>query len=411
MYFMIIYILNKFLFDYLSREMTQPVYYIIVAIGTILYFFNQILKSRHIDKGSTSFLIYMFLIIVNGIFLANNDQRPVGIIQYITYPLSLFALLYYSRGYTQWNRLEKFLVAWGGVISILAVIENLTKRPLLPNTSYSFIYNNQAPGVYVYYDGTTSFRASVFQGSPMILAIMLGASFLVSFHLSFITKKSRYKLSALIIVLGILSTGSRAPLLLTFITALILYSMYYKNGLLNKTKKDNFIFIFLILFVLFVILITFGNYINTGIKSIDNIIHRFSSVFNFTSEWGNLERINRWTFYIKRFLNKPFFGYGIASTNATVKTNINIDAHGITTESGVLCRLVETGLIGTCSFYIFIKQYYDKAFKKNKVNSLLFKSIFLLFLFEDIILQILTELLPSFYFYLIICMAINSNHK
>ena len=151
-YFMIFYVFNKNLFDLVTFGLAKTVYYTIVFIGTALCMIKLALNSKY-RKIVISFVLYVTVIIVNGLLYADAEHMSVGMIEYITYPLAFFALLYYFKAVNNYYKLFLRVIYWSGITSVLAVIEYLTKRSLLTQTASS---------MYTYYDGVSSFRAVVF---------------------------------------------------------------------------------------------------------------------------------------------------------------------------------------------------------------------------------------------------------
>lgn len=64
-----------------------------------------------------------------------------------------------------------------------------------------------------------------------------------------------------------------------------------------------------------------------------------------------------WTYYLNEFIVSPCFGRGVAITSNLVTNNLSL-FNGLFTisvaESGLLTRLVESGLVGTILYHLFI---------------------------------------------------------
>ena len=398
--------LNKNLWDYMFGALAKNLYYLLLfALGICgLVMFIRKKETRMI---SVSFIIYAVVIVLNGYLIANAEQRSEGFVEYLVYPLPMFALAYCMNYKHTYTGIIKIMPYWGVITSLLAGLEYFTKTPILP-TSYE--------GIYRFFDGSTSFRSVVFIGSPMILSVLLGISLITAIYLSEFEKNKNYKKYIPIIFLGILFTGSRGPLVSTLMGIILMYYLRAKHERKNKKIIGFFVWSFFLLFLILLKMSLFPDF-ETGISFVDNTISRFGSSFNL-SEWGNKERILRWTYYINQFIKYPLFGYGIASTSASVISNAKVTLHGITTESGVLARLVETGVVGVipyycmfiCSIKISISQLKRDVGKLNQSIFYIISGILCLYIVENLILQISLDIYCTFFAWLFIAYGINVKH-
>ena len=405
---MIFYVFNKNLFDLVTFGLAKTVYYTIVFIGTALCMIKLALNSKY-RKIVISFVLYVTVIIVNGLLYADAEHMSVGMIEYITYPLAFFALLYYFKAVNNYYKLFLRVIYWSGITSVLAVIEYLTKRSLLTQTASS---------MYTYYDGVSSFRAVVFVGSPMMLGILLAVSLIVAvYFVNVYKKKNIYKIIMLDLV-GLMATGSRGPLLFCIIGISVMYIYFFKQKIVGKNTFIRISFLIIILFLFVMILIIKPDF-SVGIPAIDTLISRFSSVFN-TKEYGNAERLTLWSYYLNKFSKKPIMGYGIATTSALISTNAYATYNNVVTESGVIARLVETGIMGTLTYYGFIfvvlkssiQGSLKKKYKGTYRNTAIFVvGVVVLILLEDIILQISLDLFCTFALWLILAFSLSMRMK
>lgn len=399
LYAMIFYVLNKNLWDWLFGGIAKNLYYFIVAIGTILcilHYFN----NRSFRGILFLFFLYCFVIISNGMLLANSEQFSVGIIEYITYPLSFFALLYYMKDKTDYYALYKSLMRWGVITSIIAIYEFIVRKSILPDFEGR---------IYTFDNGASSYRSTAFIGSPMMLGVVLGAIFIITVYYHYIQKNKKYIKYIALDLVGILCTGSRGPLIASLLGVVFMYYYFYKK---DGIKKKNFLMITfaVVIAILFLFIVMIFPDFSTGIETVDFMIYRVTSALNFSSEWGNVERLSRWSYYINRFFNKPITGYGIATTSAAVQSNSMVTLHGITTESGILARLVETGLFGFLTYFAFlikiIKNGCSNTIDKNSTILFVF-GIVAMFLIEDVILQISLDLFCTFILWFALAYANN----
>lgn len=388
LYMMIFYILNKNFWDLIFGSLTKNLYYSLVFLGTICCFYRY-LSQKRMRTIFILFSLYCIIVFCNGVFLSNTEQFSVGIIEYISYPFSFFALLYFMKDQTEYFNLFNKIMAWGALTSILAIYEFIVKKPVLPGSEGM---------IYTFDNGASSYRSTVFIGSPMMLGVVLAAIFILTLYYYYLYRNRRYFFYLTFDLLGILCTGSRGPLIGCLIGACVMYYFLCKN---DGMSRNVFVLTMLIIVITAIIIMTkmiFPSF-SFGIETLDFMIYRVTSALNFSTEWGNVERLNRWTYYISKFIEKPFVGYGIATTSAAVKTNIAVTTHGITTESGVLARLVETGIIGFVSYLLFFIEVVKQAFlsKNEGDRSKLFViGIVVLFTIEDMVLQISLDLFCTF---------------
>ena len=408
LYYMIIYILNKNLWDHFLGSLSKGLYYGVLFVCAIGGVYKLIVRKES-RRVVIFFLIYVAVVAINGLLIANDEQRPVGFMEYLVYPLSFFAILFCMERKKDYRQIMTLYVYWAAITSILVMIEYIRKAPLISSMeNYEYHYYNGKSII-------TAYRPIAFIGSPMILAIFLGIGVLVCVYLSEFENQKKTRVLILIILIGILATGSRAPLLSTVIGIAAMY--YYKEKVGRGNRKfliGCLIAIFGLLF-LFVFTFVFPNF-KTGISFIDTVYSRFATTLDFKQEWGNVERLARWSYYLDRFVKNPVVGYGIASTSAAVASNTFATIHGVTTESGIIGRLVETGVVGCipyyCMFFSAISLSYRKlkAYAKNRVNSTFFLLIgtVILFLVEDAVLQVSLDIFATFVIWLFIAYAYNT---
>ncbi len=397
-WYLLIYFLNKNLFD-LPTSAFKLLYYTIIVITGLLGILKMLRDSRSTRGLVILFGLYSLYIVFNGLYLSNSYQFVQGIIQYLIYPLPIFSFYYCLDNTSDNYSLYSFYIKWGVVTSFLAFVEYTTKRPLLGG-EYK---------VTTYYDGSRAFRASVFIGSPMTLAVLLAFVAVICFYLYNRKSQKKYLLYFLVNVLGIIFTGSRAPLVALIIGLAVMYATLFDNGKMSRNTFSRLLFFAGIGVSVIVIVFAFGNRIQFSNAAINQLITRMASTFNFTSEWGNMERLRRWTYYLSVFKENIFTGIGIAKTSAAVSTNqIIASAHGVTTESGVIGRLVESGIIGTGLYYIFFYRLLLLVKNNNADESTslaYFWGVIAVFLVENIVLQLSFDIFVYCILSFIICSA------
>lgn len=402
-YYMIFYVLNKNLFDLLSRGITKYLYYPIVALFGLLGLIKCI-KTKYYRNITFSFVFYALFIIFNAFITFDKERFSIGIIEYITYPLVFFSLLFLFHGFEngeQINKLIYSLFCWSFITSILAVYEYLSRKPVLS------IY-----GAYIYYfsDGTNAYRAGVFIGSPMVLAVILGMITVLIVYDFKVEQKNKFIILIIVNLMGIFATCSRGPLLFTIVSIGFLYFFLLWKNLLDRNTIFR-LFVACFLLCILVCILFFGG-VKTGISSIDTLIARFGSTLN-VKEDGNNARLMIWKYYLGRFVEHPFIGHGVSATSNLVSNNLS-HFNGYFTitvaESGVITRLVETGIIGFALYSVFlwnclkivVKKKNKNSCRKMKYSNILSICFVLIFVLEDIILQISTDMFANFIFFMLI---------
>lgn len=405
LYVMTMYVLNKELVDWMLGGASKLIYYGLVA-GCALLGMLQLLTKERSRSLVLNYVAYCVIVLLNGLILSNSEQFKVGIIEYVTNSLVFFSLLFLMSGSKEHTNLLKTIVVWGVITSVLAVYEYVAQEPVLPD------YEGKLS---LFQNGSSSYRATVFIGSPMILGVVLGAAMIIACYFHYKERNLLYLGAAVVILGGILCTGSRGPLLCAVGGMVVMYAVIFlRNGISRATAIVLGAGCGLCLLVVLFLLLNPD--FKTGIEQVDFLIYRFTSSFDFSNEWGNVERLNRWGYYIGEFLKRPMFGYGLASTSAEVSTNQMVTAHGITTESGVLARLVETGLVGTIAYYslliLSLKKglrglFRDKLNRDQSDTRFFAVGVVALLLFEDVILQISLDLFCNYVMWFALAYVVN----
>ena len=407
MYFMIFYILNKNLFDLISFGVLKYLYYGVVVIGSVLGIIESFRKQSR-TPFLIAFLVYALIVVANGLLTFDSERFVVGLTEYLSYPIVFFPLLYFSKGFKKTIQIRKLLysiIIWGALASLLAVFEYITKQSILYGTSVA---------TYKFFDGTESYRAGVFIGSPMILAVVFGSILILSVFFFEARKQGWMVIPIILLLVGIFATGSRGPLLFTFIGVIFEYILLVSNHFARAGKLR--IVIALVVFAFIFIVLCVAIDVKFGNPVIDNVISRFASVFNLEEE-GNGGRIMIWSYYIGKFFENPIIGYGISATSYKVVNNMSHFIGYFTiivAESGLLTRLVETGLLGTISYAIFLAtsifygcRMHQRKGKDRYLNSLniVITGIMVLFVLEDIILQISNDIFANFIVFMFISLS------
>lgn len=411
-YLMVLYILDKNLFDFLSFGTTKLLYYAVVAFFGLFGIIKGI-QTKKYRKITIWFLIYCLFVLFNGFLTFDSERFSFGLIEYLTYPLVFFSFLFLFKGFREpvhYKKLVNLLFVWSSITSVLALFEYIAKRPIILSDNIT---------IYDFLDGSSAYRAGVFIGSPMILAIVLGMITLIMLYVYKVNKEKRLMKYIILNFLGILATCSRGPLLFTIMAIMAMYLCFFKKKIIGK-KTFGKVFLLGTLLLIFIVVFVFFD-VKTGIDGIDTIIKRFGNTFN-SKESGNTARIMIWTYYLNEFIVSPYIGRGIAITSNLVTNNLS-HFNGLFTiavaESGLLTRLVETGLIGTVLYYVFIIKCAKNSFKRKvyannrllNLNNILVIGVLIIFFLEDIILQISTDIFANFIVLMILVTIASINER
>lgn len=403
--FTLLYVYTKALWDTYLGAFGKYIFYGAVIIGIFMYALSSISNRRRKDLivlcGFTIYAIYIFL---NGKALSNSAQFSQGMLEYILYTFYFLSCSYYARkGEINENDLIKF-VYLGAFLSLLAVYEYVTRSGLVPDSAY---------GVYYFAGGFSSFRARVFCVSPMSFCMMLGILFVFSFYMIIVNKYKNLIIPSVLILVGMFCTGSRGPLVGTVCGIIVMICLIWCRNPLTRKKAERTLLLFLIsLPLLLVLYVLVSSGINTGIEQIDNVIKRFSTITDFTYEWGNVARLRIWSKYIEMFINNFWTGIGISQTSSTVATNILQ-----VTESGILKRLVETGILGTLIYLGFICYPVIKySVKKNNQRTqsdfkMVIISLIVAIGVEEVVLQLFADVMNMYVFWTFIAIMYCQNQK
>lgn len=384
----------------------------IILIGTIIFSIDlyrryEFIKIDYIYKFILINIIFFIYVLLNGIINGNIKRLIYGGYQYILYGLIFYAMYIFLKNIN----LKKFLnyiIIFNTMNALICIYEYVTKGNLIP-TDYGQIA----------YEGVVIYRGRAFFGSFLNAGVVLGMSvFLALFFLIKYYKEKNIKLvfmysfSVLIHVLGIFSTGSRGPLVSLF--GGILFAFITYSIIISDKRKQNIVVlvIMIILGLLGLALILNIDASKIENSSISFAIHRIQTIFNWTTDKGNVMRIERWNFGLDLFKSNPLFGVGIATTGAKGLGTFSLGV----TESGVIKKLAELGILGTLLFYIqFIyigKISFENIVSKNidfekKIFVLLVFSALITLFIEEFIYQALEAEVVAFYLWMFVAIIFN----
>ena len=355
-----------------SLNVFRLFFYAIILAFSILPFFIKKITSIHLVFGL--YCVYCLFSLLIGGYKGNY----LDILQsYILMPLLFFGITFLLK-YVKPIILIKVLVFFGAILSVFAFFEFSTGMFFMGVTHGSYLSN-----------GMTMYRSRVFADNDLTFGCQLAVSSILSAGL-FLKEKNKKRFFWLILFLlsfaAMLTTGARGPMVGCIVGCVVLLFPYF----VIKKKKILFC-LFLLLLVISVALLLFA-LSNGALKSIFDsypLLNRIISTFDWSKDLGNLGRLAKWNYYITIFLQEPVFGHGVLFVdNSTM---------GVT-ESGLIQRLVEIGLIGYLLYLLFILLIVIRSFKDFKKLSISNRIIVLsaicaaiAIFVEDLVLQVFTS--------------------
>lgn len=384
---MCIYITSKLLWDKIP-VVFELAFIAVVAWQAIIYLSKKLAANNNTNLIVMVFIMWAYLI-ANALV-----QVPIIITfrclyEYVFYTLFIFFM---AGIYKQINlgRCLETISCWGGIIAILSWLEYITKHHIIAD-----IGDLQT----ILYGGAYSFRSIVFTRSFLSHGVVLGVFSLLCFYLWISKKNIKWFFLGTFDYMSILTTGSRGPLVAFGVGIAFMYWGYTFFVNRKKEKKNQFI-LFSVLFI-FLLILLFTIDVGDIHSSVGYFIYRIQNIIDWSGDAGNLGRLLIWNeCYNSLFKTNIFFGVGPSTTGSWGQA-----IYGVT-ESGVLKRLCETGLVGFLMIYgvvFYIIKLSAKLFKKLDVNKkmemLLWLSIYISVFVNDITVQSTEEIMVSFWFW------------
>ena len=314
-----------------------------------------------------------------------KESSLYAIFEYVFYAFFIFAVLYILKEVNM-DYIMSIYELVGLILSAEAIWEfisgNILYRP--------------------YTDFQVMRRSYGLIGSPLSLGMVLACIAMIALHRGRNEHKFHY-INGVLAIAGMICTQSRGPFVGLIVGLLI--KAYIEERMKSREAGRAIIkTIYKVLFViilLYIIVLVFAR----NSKIVSDLVERVQTIF----VWGetgtsNYTRTLRWKNAFIIFEHYPILGYGVSSTGPHAVT-------GVITESGLLKKLVEIGVIGFSTYYIV---YVSECFhslkraekKRAELTGLAFGIITAVFV-ENIIMQIVESaavyLMFSFFFgYLLI---------
>lgn len=356
---MIVYYTSKLLWDTLIPSVLSLLFIGIAFFYVIKYLFSPLKKN---DLGLIVFsLVFVIYIIMNAIFKDDSVQRLRAIYEYILYAFPLLGFLYIYPRVDLLNVVKKLSV-YGLVIAGLSWYEYFSRRFIIP------IHNSGG----ILYGGNYAFRSAVFSRSALSHGIVLGFFALLLFYIYMNEKSKKNLIFTLFVFASILTTSSRGPLVATVAGILISYFLHLRVNERGSIKQYLGI-AFLVLLLGGIVFVMNSSFV-TGNQTIDYFLLRTRTITDWSGDAGNVGRISRWNWSIQLYNTNKLWGIGPSKTGSWGAASIGV------TESGVLRRLCELGLVGFGLHYVFIIVIIVRSIKKMRYLSKRSQNMIILFL-------------------------------
>lgn len=303
-----------YLFSYIVSMIFSIIPFIEVFTGTIKYFiqsfiivflFQRALYNRDDIKLfiKTSFIV-IILIIILGLYESVMKDNPVLDYVYLHAPTDLInGKMYYKPPF-------------------IGLSDGLSLRYGMVRT-YSFF------GIHIAF------------GCACVLFLYLYIYILK--HKYFYIKKSWVILGSLLLLLGVLMSNSKTPMV---------GLLFFFFAFFTLKQILNFKTIVILSVIIVAIFIYVPNYLNNIIALFDTSVAEEAGGSNVAM------RTRQFEVAVNMFLNNPLFGNGVGSIETLMKFGTNSDLLGA--ESSWLKILPERGIIGIVSYIILYQQVYKK---------------------------------------------------
>lgn len=387
-----VYFTSKLLWDYLIPGVFEILSLVCILLFAVSYIYKY---CRHIGNDQIKlFAIYaMFVvyIILNAFVKDSKEQFTRAMYEYIFYSLIFWAMSY-ALMKTDFELICKVITKLGLLTATLSWYEYFTNRYLIGQAAAS--YTEGIGGAY-------GFRTMVFSRSYLPHGMVLGFFAMIYFYLYLKNKKISSLIGCAYCYITILSTSSRGPLAANGIALFLMYILYSYYE--QKSIKKILSYIIIALGALVAYLILTSN-IRSDNEMINYFLIRIRSIIDWHHEGANITRTIIWNNSIENYFKQaPVFGIGASKTGSWSYPNMHEPYSIGVTESGMLKKLCELGIVGVVLYYGFIISIIAKGIKsfkvisqKSKVELIGYFGFLIAVLINDITLQTTEEIMVSF---------------
>lgn len=366
-YYCIIYTMTRACLGSLFGKLPFLLFIAILCGYILAYILTYTSQEQKIIKNNFYFgyTVYIAFILIS--VCVGKNSSIYAIYEYVFYLLWLFPVCYMINGKNFENILWCYEIV-GFILAIEAVWEFTTG-----NLPYRVSAEEQAIR-----------RACGLVGTPLTLGMIFACITLIAIYRGLVVSK-RHFIIAIFTFLGLLMTQSRGAIVSFSVGIVILgiCEQYKRTGKIYNVflktilKIIGFVLLMVIMFKVF----------ENKIPFIGTIYSRIQTI----TAWSGTDNSNElrqhyWQVGIDYFKQYPIWGYGVSTSGTHSSTGINV-------ESGVIKKLMETGIIGTLLYYgtfgsnflVSIKKCIRKDVKYYPLAIAIIITIFV----ENIVLQII----------------------
>lgn len=375
-----IYFSSKMLWDTLIPHAFELLSLGILTIAAVYEIVHARKKSALVTL--IFYIIFILYIIACACIKDNSDQISRAIYEYGFYMLMIFSGIYYYTN-IEFRRVAKSMVRFGCLIAFLSWYEYFTRAYIIGSFTQT-IQNNYG------------FRAAVFTRTYLSHGVILGVFAILAYYMFISTEKKRYIFISIFCYVSILTTSSRGPLVACTVGLIVMWFVnYYSN---HRGIQKRFYIILALLIILLVALLLLQSSFTTGNPTIDYFLWRTRNIINWTGDAGNVGRVQLWNNALNKWFKKaPWFGIGPSKTGSWGSGSLGV------TESGVLKRLCELGVVGVAIYYSMLIYIISKGISNFRQATSERKSIYLclfgiisMILINDITVQTTEQIEVSF---------------
>lgn len=374
--YLCVYFTTKLLWD------SIPYFFELLSIGIVVYGAARCLIKINCKRTIFVFVYVLlsFYIIINGIFQDSTKQLIRALYEYIFYSFIFWATLFYGKK-TQVKDISLVVCKIGLIVCFLSWIEYFFHCYLIPNS--------------IEYANYLGFRSIVFSRTFLAHGMVLAFFSLLDIYMFLSYKSKKFLMCGAFSFLTILSTGSRGPLVACFLGILVMIIMNdYANKGLTPKRLSAFI-ASIVGVVLIWILLTSDFQVSN--PTANYFLNRVRSILDWKNDSGNTGRIVIWNYYLNIAKEHYWFGIGPSQTGSW-----NLGGLYGVTESGILKRFCELGIVGLVlhySFVIGIIFHGVRCYKKGHGfdrDLIFYFGLFVAVFVDDIILQATEEIIVAF---------------
>lgn len=316
----------------------------------LILFVKPQVKILKFNWATIFLIIFIIYVLLRSMIYDEPMRAFIGAPMYLYYPTIFFLFLlivtYDDEYYAAVNKMFMYIFIY---LTVFAVLQLITKNPL---TTYEQKKMPMSLLVSIY----PNFRLSSSIGSSLPFGVVYSMLCTYIYVLYIYTHKFKYLIIlfiSTIVLFGVWSRGAFGMFCIGVVVS-TLYKWKEKRRIRFNIKKNILNiepFRTIIATSIFSILIVILPY---------SIFNRMYQIFNWSSEKGNLKRVDRWVRIVDMVGDKvstTMFGIGPGNTgNVTKYFDFNTAFGGgqVATESYYLKLLLELGLIGMILFILFI---------------------------------------------------------